>query len=70
MDRSSLRHGSVSVGSPSALWEMWSSALQAHEGDHLLQFIGQSLFSGAIILFQCRHNLAQRDETSVTHAYK
>lgn len=70
MDRSSLRHGSVSVGSPSALWEMWSSALQAHEGDHLLQLIGQSLFPGAIILLQRRHNLPERDDTSVMHAYK
>lgn len=70
MDRFSLRHGSVSDGSPSALWEMQSSALQAHEGDHLLQLIGQSLFPGTIILLQRRHNLPEGDDTSVTHASK
>lgn len=42
---------------PSAPWEVRSSALQTHEGHHLLQFEGQPLFSGCIVLLQCTHNL-------------
>lgn len=42
---------------PSAPWEMRSSALQAHEGHHLLQLEGQPLFPGCVVLLQCTHNL-------------
>lgn len=42
---------------PSAPWEVRSSALQTHEGHHLLQLQGQPLFPGWIILLQCTHNL-------------
>lgn len=42
---------------PSAPWEVRSSALQAHEGHHLLQLEGQPLFPGCIVLLQCTHNL-------------
>lgn len=36
---------------------MRSSALQAHEGHHLLQFEGQPLFSGRVVLLQRAHDL-------------
>lgn len=42
---------------PSAPWEVRSSALQTHEGHHLLQLEGQPLFPGCIILLQWTHNL-------------
>lgn len=42
---------------PSAPWEVRSSALQTHEGHHLLQLEGQPLFPGCIVLLQCAHNL-------------
>lgn len=42
---------------PSAPWEVQSSALQAHEGHHLLQLEGQPLFPGCVVLLQCAHNL-------------
>lgn len=37
---------------PSAPWEVWSSALQTHEGHHLLQLEGQPLFPGCVVLLQ------------------
>ncbi|CAB1346210.1 unnamed protein product, partial [Coregonus sp. 'balchen'] len=64
MDRSLLRHGSVSDGSPSAPWEVRSSALQAHEGHHLLQLEGKSLFPGGVVLLQRTHNLSEGDTHS------
>lgn len=42
---------------PSAPWEVRSSALQTHEGHHLLQLKGQPLFPGCIVLLQWTHNL-------------
>ncbi|MED6258187.1 hypothetical protein ATANTOWER_004059 [Ataeniobius toweri] len=42
---------------PSAPWEVLSSALQTHEGHHLLQLEGQPLFPGCVVLLQCTHNL-------------
>lgn len=42
---------------PSAPWEVRFSALQTHEGHHLLQLKGQPLFPGCIVLLQCAHNL-------------
>lgn len=42
---------------PSAPWEVRFSALQTHEGHHLLQLKGQPLFPGCIVLLQCTHNL-------------
>lgn len=42
---------------PSAPWEVRFSALQTHEGHHLLQLEGQPLFPGCIILLQWTHNL-------------
>lgn len=45
---------------PSAPWEVRSSALQSHQGHHLLQLDGQPLFPGSIILLQRTHNLPQR----------
>lgn len=44
---------------PSAPWEVRSSALQSHQGHHLLQLEGQSLFPGSIILLQRTHDLPQ-----------
>lgn len=44
---------------PSAPWEVRSSALQSHQGHHLLQLEGQPLFPGSIILLQCTHDLPQ-----------
>lgn len=37
---------------PSAPWEVRSSALQTHEGHHLLQLEGQPLFPGCVVLLQ------------------
>lgn len=44
---------------PSAPWEVRSSALQSHQGHHLLQLEGQPLFPGSIILLQRTHDLPQ-----------
>lgn len=55
---------------PSAPWEVRSSALQTHEGHHLLQLEGQPLFPGCIVLLQCTHNLPQRGEQRHKHIMK
>ena len=67
-DRSSLRHGSVSDGvSSQCALEVRSSALQTHEGHHLLQLEGQPLFPGCIVLLQCTHNLPAGQWGKHTH---
>lgn len=60
---------------PSAPWEVRSSALQSHQGHHLLQLEGQPLFPGSIILLQRTHDLPQRgkgtqDKTATVSALK
>lgn len=52
---------------PSAPWEVRSSALQTHEGHHLLQLEGQPLFPGCVILLQCTHNLSVNTHTQHDH---
>lgn len=44
---------------PSAPWEVRSSAFQRHEGHHLLQFEGQPLLPGRVVLLQCADNLTK-----------
>lgn len=60
---------------PSAPWEVRSSALQTHEGHHLLQLEGQPLFPGCIILLQWTHDLSagrwgRHTHTHITETYE